>query len=456
MSQTVSERLADFVAGTRYSDLPELVVRAAKISLFDTLAVALGGMRAPGVSEVTSMAMDDGGRAAASLWTSDAQLPPRAAAFTNSFIAAALDFDSLHPDTAIHPDIVVVPTAIAAGEDRGASGKELLAAIALGDDLMCRLGLPTRANSGWFYSSVYGPIASAAITAKLLGASRACIANAIGLGSINACGTQQPAVERSMAKRMQAAVAAAAGLTAGYAAAKGLDGPREPMEGRFGLYRMYERGDPMLVTDKLGTRYENAAISYKMFPSCQCNQAAIEGMLQLQEAYALNGSNVASVDVAVSPYMDRLVGAPFVPDCNPQVTAQFSIRYSIAAVLVHGRFGVPQILDQATLDPGASAVASRVTVSVDAGSSAKYAPIQLTITKTDGEVIVHAVEDYRGSTSMPLSAQHFKEKLASCVAANGRHAGASSVDCCFEYVMNIDHEADVRGFVRRFMKTALG
>ena len=452
---TIAQQLAEHVAGVTYHALPADAVRAAKMSLLDTLAVSVAAWHAPGVMEVLGFSADEAGRPASSLWTRPERVPPRSAAFANSFVASALDFDSLHQAGVAHADIIVVPAAVAVAEDVGASGKTLVAAIAAGDDLLCRLCRSTRGNTGWFYSSLYGPIASAAVAAGLLGADVCTIEAAMGIGSMSASGTQQPAVERSMGKRMQCALAAGAGVAAGYLAAKGLDGPHEFIEGKFGLYAMCEKGDAGSITQDLGVRFENAGIGFKLYPSCQCNHAAIEGMLRLRERSGVSQRAVREIEVTVSPYMHRLVGAPYDPGANPQVAAQFSIQYSIAAVLTHGRLGVREISSVAASDPAIGELARRIRVVVDPQNPNNYAPVKLKLVRTDGTVIEQEVADYRGSEALPLTDADFREKLVMCIEAAGRPAGAAKIDSLFDSVMNIEEVRDVAAFAGNFIGRCL-
>jgi 2-methylcitrate dehydratase PrpD len=454
-NMTISETLAEYVFDAQYNDLPGAAISAAKRSLLDTLAVALAGAAAHGAREACAMAREEGGSARSSLWMDGHKVPPRAAVFANSLSASALDFDSLHQESVVHAGIVVVPASIAVAEDRAANGRQLVAAIALGDDIICRLGLATRANSGWFYTSVYGPIASAALAAKILGASPAQIANAMGMGYLSSSGTQQPAVEASVGKRMQGAFAAAAGVTAAYLASRDLHGPREIVEGRFGLHAMYEKGDPQVITENLGRSFENTRIAFKRFPSCQCNHAAIEGMLELKSKHNLEPGNVRTVEVFVSPYMHRLVGAAFDPARNPQVAAQFNIRYSIASILLRGRFGVAEILDEAVLDPRVSSIVANVIVTVDEKNTHNYAPVRLKITRHDGNIIEHTVKSFRGGLEHPLSDADLKEKLMLCVEAAGSMAGPPEVEAFYNAVMNIEDEPDVSAFIPRVLRTLL-
>lgn len=455
MPEVIADSLARFVYETGYRDIPEAALKAAKRSLLDTMAVAIGAGHAAGAREAVDLALQEGGRAASSIWVSGEKVPPRSATFVNSLLASALDFVSLHPEGVVHADIVTVPAALAIAEDRGVSGRDLVTAIAVGNEILCRLGCSTRLNSGWFYTSVYGGIASAAVTARLLGGNATQIGGAMGLGYLSSSGTQQPAVERSVGKRMQGALAASAGVTAGYLGTRGLSGPREFVEGRFGLFRMYENGDPAAITRELGVRFESEKITYKLYPSCQCNHAAIEGMLYLKREFALDPGEVKSVEVFVSEYMQRLVGGQFSAGVNPQVAAQFSIQYSIAAVLLFGRLGVNEIQEVSILDPRVEDLTARIVVNLDADNRNNYAPIRLKVVKQDGSVIDHVVTTYRGSSDMPLSDADMKEKLAMCLEGGGREPVPSRVDTLFDAIMNIEEYPNVSLAIPHVLESVL-
>lgn len=438
MTRAIVDVLADFAVETRYRDIPGSALNAAKRSLLDTMIVAMGARDTVGGREAIDLALEEGAKPTSSIWVSDKKISARSATFVNSLLASALDFDSLHPEAVVHSDIVIIPTALAVAEAQGASGQDLLTAIVVGSEILCRLGCSTRINSGWFYTSLYGTIAGAAAAARLLGGNTSQVAGAMGLGFLNSSGTQQPAVERSISKRMQGAFAASNGVAAGYLGVRNLSGPREFVEGRFGLFRMYENGDCGAITQDLGKRFEIEKITYKLYPSCQCNHAAIEGMLQLKQEYGLAPDEIESVEVFVSPYMQRLVGSQFCPGVNPQVAAQFSIQYSIAAVLLFGRLSVIEIQDTAILDPRVNDIVTRVVVKVDPGNRNNYAPVRLKIIRKHGSVIEREITSFRGNSDMALSNADLKEKLALCLEAGRVEATTTQIETFFEALMNIE------------------
>jgi 2-methylcitrate dehydratase PrpD len=120
------------------------------------------------------------------------------------------------------------------------------------------------------------------------------------------------------------------------------------------------------------------------------------------------------------------------------VAAQFSVRYSIASVLLFGRLGVAEIQVAAILDPRIEDLASRVIVSLDPENTHNYAPVRLKIVKRDGTVIERSVTTYRGNSDTPLSDADMKEKLGMCIEESGRVASASQIDAFFDAIMNID------------------
>jgi len=411
--------LAGHLAGARYGDLPADALRAARRSLVDTLGVAMAARGAAGMDAVAAACGDGGAAGGATVWATGCRTSAAFAAFANSAHAGALDFDSLHAGGAVHADLIVVPTVLAVAERENLDGKSILRAIALGDDLLCRLALCTRENRGWFYTSLYGGIASAAVAALLRGADADGIANAMGLAYLSAGGTQQPASERSPAKRIQGAMSILTGMAAADLALAGLQGPRDILQGKFGLFAMYEPGRTDALLAGLGQRFEGERIGYKAYPICQCSHAAVDGLLRLRAGHGLEPGGVEEIAIRISPYMDRLVGAPFAPGATPQIDAQFSLQYCAARALLSGRLGIAEIGDAAVRDTRALALARRVRIVVDETNAGKYAPAGLTLRLSDGRILDATATGYPGSEEQPLDDGLLDAKFRDCLAFAG-------------------------------------
>ena len=131
---------ADFAARLSIDNMPAEAIAAAKTNLFDTLACATAGVSAAGVGELRQIVTDWGGKREAAIWCSGDRVPAHHAAWVNGMMAHARDYDDTHDRAVLHAGVSVVPAAIAAAELKSdATGADLIAGIAAGLELVCRL-----------------------------------------------------------------------------------------------------------------------------------------------------------------------------------------------------------------------------------------------------------------------------------------------------------------------------
>ena len=450
VTMSLAHQLASHVASVRFEDLPASAMKAAKRCMLDTLAVAWAGMASPGCAEVAAMLKQHAGPGQSKIWGSDATAAPAVAALINGMHAAALDYDSLHERSIVHSNIVVLPAAIAMAEHVGCSGRDLLTAFIVGDDLTCRLGACVGGSSGWFNTSIYGPFGAGAAAAKLLGLSAEGITYVLGLALSHAAGTQQAAVERTFVKRLQSAFAAEAGVKSALLAGCGIDAPEGALEGPFGLFAKYDHGDTQQGTVGLGEKYAVEEMTYKKFPSCACNHAAIEATLQLVREHGLDADQVAAVDVTITDFMNRLVGATYVSDKRSQVAAQFSVQYSIAACLSSKRFGVQEIATATLASEANAALAGRVRVHVDREDSGKFAPATVEVTLRDGNRLSQRVDAISGGVDRPMTDSEFSKKLGDCFAGGLSPLAAEARERLTGHIEQLERLDDVRELLRLF------
>ena len=173
----VTERLAQFVAETRWDALQPPVVRAAKRSLMNFFAVALTGCREPTIeTALQTLAVFSGGRQAAVIGRSE-RIDALNAAFLNAASANVLDFCDTHVPTVIHPTAPLAPALLALGELQRVSGRAAILAFMLGQEIECRIGLamsPSHYHRGWHITATCGVFGAAAGSGKLLALNRHC------------------------------------------------------------------------------------------------------------------------------------------------------------------------------------------------------------------------------------------------------------------------------------------
>lgn len=289
------------------------------------------------------------------------------AALLNGAFGHSLDFDDTHADSSLHPSAPVVPAALAAAELTGASGPEFLAAVVIGFEVCCRIGMaldPTAHYARGFHpTATAGTFGAAAAAGRLLGLDAAGMASAFGVAASQASGSLQFLENGAWNKRYQVGEASMKGLMAATLAAEGFVGASNALEGAHGFLKGYsDESVADRVVSGLGQDWETLRIAVKPYPACRYTHAAVDGLLRLRRQEDLTADDITRVRVGLHRNGIALVGAPIEAKRKARsiVEGQFSMPYAAAVALLRGQFG----WDDYDLlgDPGAEALAGRVEV----------------------------------------------------------------------------------------------
>lgn len=131
--------LARFVVDLGASDIPASAMDRARMLLLDVIGCAAGGQgeTAPVACATWSAATFASGEC--SVWFSPNRLNLVGAVMSNCGAASAMDGDDTHPASFMHSGSAIVPAAVAAAEEVGASGEDLLRAVVIGYEVTCRV-----------------------------------------------------------------------------------------------------------------------------------------------------------------------------------------------------------------------------------------------------------------------------------------------------------------------------
>src|SRR3954470_15922156 len=299
---TASQRLAEFTQSLRYEDIPSEVVDAAKLHLLDTLGCGLAahGVGVGGAGRSTMAEL--GGEGDATVIGSESRMPAANAAFANAMLCHALDFDDTHGGSVAHVSVVVSPTALAVGEANGTDGRELVAAIVGGNEVVTRVG---GAAAGAFHRRGFHPTAVAGIFGGVTTAARLSelpldrTVSALGIAGSMASGLFAYLEDGTDTKPVPPAWAAHGAIVATRLARHGAEGPPHVLEGRFGLYDAFvqARDSVDLSFAALGSVWETPRIAYKPYPACHYIHGSLGATRSL--AGQLDPSEVEEVVVDV-------------------------------------------------------------------------------------------------------------------------------------------------------------
>lgn len=454
---SVSSALAQHVAHVQYEDLPPAVTEAAKTLMLDTLAAGWAGAGQTGVSEVgrtlAEVAPPDhqNRQPSCRIWGGSSNAPMLDAVFVNSAAAAALDFDPLHLEAVMHSQIMTVPALLAIAQQYGCSGRDFLTALALADDINCRLAMSAQGHNGWFFTSIFGIFGTAAACAKLMGGDRAVIQHALGIALFQVAGTQQSMLEKSLTKRFMAAFAARGGAFSALLAMAGVTAPAMPFEGRFGLSSLYQACNFDKTLHRLGDKFENGAVHIKKYPCCGCSHALIEATLQLTAKYAIAISDVAGITIQISEFMNRMIGGEFSPDRqDPSVLAQFNAKYAVACALLRNRFELQDLEPSLVMDPAIARIAERITITIDPLNDGELVPAVVTLELVSGKILTQRIDTFPGMTGAGCNVAELKKKVSSCLRAGPVPLDSAQIDRVFERVSSIESNVNMTNFFSGF------
>jgi 2-methylcitrate dehydratase PrpD len=418
---TIANRLAERVLEFSYEDIPETVLGHAKLHLLDSLGVALAAANTEFGRKITGAARSLGTGDESTVVGSAERLPAPSAALTNGTLIHALEYDDTHTDSIIHGSSVVVPSTLAAAERGSVDGKELFTSLVLGWEAIVRLGLvaPGAFQARGFHTTgVCGSFASALVAGRLANLEEPELTSALGIAGSQASGLFEYVVSGASVKSSHPGWAAHNGIIATQLARCGVSGPTTVFEGRFGFYNTYTDSDPNELTLEdlyrdLGERWYTQELSYKPYPCCHFNHAFLDCAAQLiSEGLAIE--NIESVVCYVAPEIVSVVCEPREAKASPQsgYEARFSLPYSVAAMLCHGKVGLDTYSRENIADARLLKVARHVGYEPDPNTNyPKSYPGRVEITTKDGRTHSRHLEFNRGGPRNPMSEEEILQKF---------------------------------------------
>jgi 2-methylcitrate dehydratase PrpD len=401
-------------AATRYEDLPPAAIAAAKQAIEDSLACAIIGSRADGAQELWAAQNAAPQTGTACVWGRGVRAHPLAAAMQNGHQLHALEFACVHERATVHAMSSILPAVMAyADRDGAVSGKELIAAVAVGLDIAALLGMAAKQGSRFFRPSVCGGLGSAAALATVARLRENETAALLSLTYSQLCGTMQAHAEASVALGLQIGFAARNALAAFDMARAGLSGPRDIFEGPYGYFTLFEPGGEVApLLPRLGKTWAIAETSYKPFPCGRVSHGAIDALTRLRAMLGFTAADVGEIALKLPPYAHRLGGRPLARDMSGPY-ARLCIRYLVACLMVRGAIDLSSYTEEALRSPAIHAFADRVTLVIDEGADINaLAPQHLTLRLNDGTVIEEPIPVLLGHPLNPMSRAQHEAKLA--------------------------------------------
>lgn len=426
----LTEQFAEFLVNTNFDDLPEQVVEKAKERIMDTLGAAIAGSVNWEYAAQLREACRKLGTGDCGVIGGEKCYPAAHAAMVNATYAHSIELDDGHKNAGCHAGAVVVPTALTMAQSLGKSGRELIAAVALGYEVTYRIAShvnPAQINKGFHPSSNCGAYGAAAVAGKLMGLSREQLACALGQAGMLAGGTMEATKSGQRAKCVQVGNAAYNGILAASLAQTGMEGCLTALEGPNGLFATQsENVDAEDVCRGLGEVYTIGDTYNKMYPSCRHAQPGIEAALDLGVEHGINPDDVAAIHIGTHRVAYELTGIIKKPKNSGE--AKFSLAYGSAVALREHGFGVANLMEQSYTNSEILQLADKVTCEIDPDVQALFPRkrgAKVRIELKDGTVYEKELYDLKGSPDNPVGWEELRAKFEANVktALSDRQTG---------------------------------
>ena len=395
-----------FVRDLAFADLPDDVVRQAARCLLDLIGVAAAGSttRAAAIANAYAATQLSSRDREARMLFDGRRAGVAGAAFAGATTIDAIDAHDGHVLTKGHAGVAVLPTLLALidagiGGDaaKPGAGRELVTGLVLGYEVATRAGIALHGSVPDYHcSGAWNALGCAAVAARRLGFDAAATREALGIAEyFGPRGQILRACDHPTMVKDGSGWGAHAGVTAALLAREGFTGAPA---------LTIERADAAGLWADLGTRWRIREQYFKAYPVCRWAQPAIEAALALQQAHGFVADEVVSLGIDSFREAIALGSGCALPRTTEQ--AQYSLVYAVAAALVFGDFGVPELDEPHLGDPRVVRLLAATTLTEDAAFSRVFPAerwARVRVTLADGSVFISEPSRARGNPENPLA-----------------------------------------------------
>ncbi len=408
-------RLAQWVTGLQWRDIPAAVRHEALRSLVNYFAVALAAANDPTIEKALrvmqpfSSVSASGGTA--TLVGHCERVDSLHAAAINAMAANVYDYDDTHIPTIVHPTAPVASALFALAQTRVVTGTEFLLAFIAGIEIECRIAnaiSPCHYARGWHITSTCGVFGSAAATAKILGLTEQQIVWAFGNAAAQSAGLVETL--GSSAKSISVGNAARNGLLSALLAQANFEGPAAPLEGAFGFLKVVSDSVNWAALDgETPQRWQLQCNTYKPYPCGVVLNPVIDACLEIAsrpDFMARGTEGIQHMEITGHPLLRQRTDRPNVSNGRQ---SQVSAQHTVGVVLTRQRAGLAEFSDDAVADSRVRALGAKLTFSDNASMSIDSA--NLRVTYADGFSLTATIDTARGSLANPMTDAQLEAKL---------------------------------------------
>ncbi len=442
------DELSEYVANTRFRDIPEEVIAQSKKMLLDTLGaiVRASSKRYEAGNILAKFAKNLGGKPQATIINRGFRTNLVNAALVNGTFGYYCDVESHHVQAIAHVAAVIVPTSLALSEAYGLSGKDLLTALVVGYDVETRVSNALDPNQlykrGFHPSCVAGCFGATAAAGNLLKLSKEKQRLAFGLAGCQASGLLAWATDYTENSRpFQMGIAARNGVTSALLAREGFGAPPSIFEGKNGMFNAFsDKPEPQRLVEDLRSRHTIMEAAFKLYSCCAFIHPGADALLSLMEKNNLGHGDISEITLRFPKPGASIIDNNELKSHNAQ--------YILPILAVKREVNIEDILYERRTDPEISRLSKSTKLVYDEELGPvfpeKYTSIVILKTK-DGSTFEEKVVDAKGTPENPVGLEVIEEKFRRLTKGE---LSKANMEKCIEVVNGFEKQRNVTSLIR--------
>jgi 2-methylcitrate dehydratase PrpD len=366
------------------------------------------------------------------------------AALVNGVLAHSDETDDSHGPSQSHPGASIVPAALAVGEELGVSGEHYVRAVTLGYDVGTRLtmalgGMTFRDESRRSTHAFAGNFGSSAAAACVAGLNAQQMRWLLDYASQQAGGYAIWARDTDHIEKgfVFGGMPARNGVTAALLVHAGWNGVDDVFSGDDNFFQVNApKGNPAVLVDKLGERYEVVNTDIKKWTVGTPIQAPLDAMDNLLNKRPFNADDVKSVVVRLAPSVGAVVDNRDIPD--------ICLQHMMAVMLIDKTASFHAAHDKARMQDATVLRQRRKVSYVPDATLTQLLPARVAIvevTLNDGTRMSDRVEAVRGTVRNPMPRTEVVDKARDLLAPV---LGAASTGKLIDELLAVEAIKDIR------------
>lgn len=435
--------LARIARETTPASASKAAVESSKTCVLDYLGATLAGMDEGPSRIVRDWVTGQGGNGASTVLGTSTKVPTHLAALANGTAGHMIELDDVHSACIGHPAVAVIPAALALSEAHSLGGRQFLASVIAGYEVMARLGayMGISHYRVWHPTATLGAVGAAAAAIQALGLNEEQAVNAIAIASTMASGLREVFVGGSNGKHIHPGLAARNGVMAAELALAGFTGPESAIDGTMGFREAHSgAGNQAALSGLPGGRYHIEDTEFKVFASCRSAHTAAEAGILMSQS-GVDAREVKDILLEIPRVTAEDPAWGNLTPKNP-LAAKLSIAYNFVVSLLDSACYLDQFTPERVMDPQLMYLMKQVEVRPSEELDAYYPEhvgVRATVTLKDGGKVVKQVIIPKGHPQRPLEEGEVDDKFASLV----QPVLGEKTSLLKDLVMNLDEKGSV-------------